>query len=161
MKSQNSRPSAEIPHESRANLRVPQINGNTNQYRSLSKYAKVQFQEQKICFRVARRLCAFTLYNLSTLSKDNTRNPTPTREKMIAQDRDPQKLYPISGGIQLQSSSKVLGRLPFLPLLFLPSPASGPMLIKTFMFERVIVLPYPNIEQGGRGIFSKRENSLF
>ena len=61
----------------------------------------------------------------------------------------------------LQSSSKVLGRLPFLPLLFLPPPAPGPMLIKTLMFVRVIVLLYPNIEQGGRGIFSKRENSLF
>ena len=35
------------------------------------------------------------------------------------------------------------------------------MLIKTLMFVRVIVLLYPNIEQGGRGIFSKRENSLF
>ena len=62
---------------------------------------------------------------------------------------------------KLQSSSKVLGRLPFLPLLFLPPPAPGPMLIKTLMFVRVIVLLYPNIEQGGRGIFSKRENSLF
>ena len=63
--------------------------------------------------------------------------------------------------LKLQSSSKVLGRLPFLPLLFLPPPAPGPMLIKTLMFVRVIVLLYPNIEQGGRGIFSKRENSLF
>ena len=63
--------------------------------------------------------------------------------------------------VKLQSSSKVLGRLPFLPLLFLPPPASGPMLIKTLMFVHVIVLLYPNIEQGGRGIFSKRENSLF
>ena len=63
--------------------------------------------------------------------------------------------------LNLQSSSKVLGRLPFLPLLFLPPPAPGPMLIKTLMFVRVIVLLYPNIEQGGRGIFSKRENSLF
>ena len=62
---------------------------------------------------------------------------------------------------RLQSSSKVLGRLPFLPLLFLPPPAPGPMLIKTLMFVHVIVLLYPNIEQGGRGIFSKRENSLF
>ena len=61
----------------------------------------------------------------------------------------------------LQSQSKVLGRLPFLPLLFLPPPAPGPMLIKALMFVRVIVLLYPNIEQGGRGIFSKRENSLF
>ena len=61
----------------------------------------------------------------------------------------------------LQSSSKVLGRLPFLPLLFLPPPAPGPMLIKTLMFVRVIVLLYPNIEWGGQGIFSKRENSLF
>ena len=55
----------------------------------------------------------------------------------------------------------MLGRLPFLPLLFLPPPAPGPMLIKTLMFVRVIVLLYPNIEQGARGIFSKRENSLF
>ena len=46
----------------------------------------------------------------------------------------------------LQSSSKVLGRLPFLPLLFLPPPAPGPMLIKTLIFVRVIVLLYPNIE---------------
>ena len=44
------------------------------------------------------------------------------------------------------SSTKVLGRLPFLPLLFLPPPAPGPMLIKTLMFVRVIVLLYPNIE---------------
>ena len=35
------------------------------------------------------------------------------------------------------------------------------MLIKTLMFVRVIVLLFPNIEYGGRGIFSKRENSLF
>ena len=64
--------------------------------------------------------------------------------------------------MKLQSSSEVLGRLPFLPLLFLPPPAPGPMLIKTLMFVRVIVLLYLNIEQGpGRGIFSKRENSLF
>ena len=62
---------------------------------------------------------------------------------------------------KLQSSSKVLERLPVLSLLFLPPPAPGPMLIKTLMFVRVIVLLYPNIEQGGRGIFSKRENSLF
>ena len=62
---------------------------------------------------------------------------------------------------RLQSSSKVLGRLPFLPLLFLPPPAPGPMLIKTLMFVHVIVLLYPNIEQGERGIFRKRENSLF
>ena len=46
--------------------------------------------------------------------------------------------------LKLQSSSKVLGRLPFLPLLFLPPPAPGPMLIKTLMFVRVIVLLYPN-----------------
>ena len=44
--------------------------------------------------------------------------------------------------IKLQSLSKVLGRLPFLPLLFLPPPAPGPMFIKTF--ELVIVLLYPN-----------------
>ena len=46
----------------------------------------------------------------------------------------------------LQSSSKVLGRLPFLPLLFLPPPAPGPMLIKTLMFVRVIALLYPKVE---------------
>ena len=34
--------------------------------------------------------------------------------------------------------------MPFLPLLFLPPPAPGPMLIKTLMFVRVIVLLYPN-----------------
>ena len=62
---------------------------------------------------------------------------------------------------QLQSSSKVLGRMPFLPLLFLPPPTPGPMLIKTLMFVRAIVLFYLNIEQGGRWIFSKRENSPF
>ena len=50
------------------------------------------------------------------------------------------------GYLNPQSSSKVLGRLPFLPLLFLPPPAPGPMLIKTLMFVRVIVLLYPNIE---------------
>ena len=48
--------------------------------------------------------------------------------------------------ILLQSSSKVLWRLPFLPLLFLPPPTPGPMLIKTLMFVRAIVLLYPNIE---------------
>ena len=63
--------------------------------------------------------------------------------------------------LKLHSSSKVLGRLPFLPLLFLPAPAPGPMLIKTLMFIRVIVLLYSNIELGGRGIFSKTENSFF
>ena len=49
----------------------------------------------------------------------------------------------------LQSSSKVLGRLPFLPLLFfppLPPPAPGPMLVKMLMFVRATVLLYPNIE---------------
>ena len=56
---------------------------------------------------------------------------------------------------------KSVGKVAFLPVLFLPPPAPGPMLIKTLMFVRVIVLLYPNIEQGGRGIFSKRENSLF
>ena len=48
--------------------------------------------------------------------------------------------------LKLQSSSKVLGRLPFLPLLFLPAPALGPVLIKTLLFIRVIVLLYSNIE---------------
>ena len=48
--------------------------------------------------------------------------------------------------LNLQSPSKLLGRLPFLPLLFLPPPAPGPMLIKTLMFVCVIVLLYPNIE---------------
>ena len=50
----------------------------------------------------------------------------------------------------LQSSSKVLERLPFLPLLFLPPypppPAPDPMLVKTLMFVRATVLLYPNIE---------------
>ena len=55
----------------------------------------------------------------------------------------------------------MLGRLPFLPLLFLLPPAPGPMLIKTLIFVHLIVLLYPNIEYGGRGIFSERENSLF
>ena len=55
------------------------------------------------------------------------------------------------------------GKVAFFTSSFLspPPPAPGPMLIKTLMFVRVIVLLYPNIEQGGRGIFSKRENSLF
>ena len=48
--------------------------------------------------------------------------------------------------VNLQSSSKVLGRLPFLPLLFLPPPVPGPMLIKALMFVRVILLLYSNIE---------------
>ena len=61
----------------------------------------------------------------------------------------------------LQSSSKVLGRLPFLPLLFLPSPAPGPMLIKTLIFVRVIFLLYPNIEQGGRGYLAKEKTLFF
>ena len=61
--------------------------------------------------------------------------------------------------ILLQSLSEVLGGLCFLPLLFLPPRTPGPMLIKTLMFVRVIVLLY--IELGGQGIFSKRENSLF
>ena len=34
----------------------------------------------------------------------------------------------------------------YLFFSFLPSPAPGPMLIKTLMFVRVIVLLYPNIE---------------
>ena len=47
--------------------------------------------------------------------------------------------------IKLQSSSKVLGELPFSPVLFLPLPATGPMLIKTLMFVRVIVVLYHNV----------------
>ena len=39
----------------------------------------------------------------------------------------------ISNKINLQSSSKVLGRLLFLPLFLLPPPASGPMLSKTLI----------------------------
>ena len=54
-----------------------------------------------------------------------------------------------------------VGKVAFFTSSFPSSPAPGPMLIKTLMFVRVIVLLYPNIEQGGRGIFSKRENSLF
>ena len=57
-----------------------------------------------------------------------------------------QEFQPQGQVSKLQSSSKVLGRLPFLPLLFLPPPAPGPMLIKTLMFVRVILLLYPNIE---------------
>ena len=55
---------------------------------------------------------------------------------------------------------KSVGKVAFFTSSF-PPPAPGPMLIETLMFVRVIVLLYPNIEQGGRGIFSKRENSLF
>ena len=55
----------------------------------------------------------------------------------------------------------MLGRLPFLLLLFLPPLAPGPMLIKMLMFVRVNVPLYPKIEYGGRGKFRKRENSLF
>ena len=57
---------------------------------------------------------------------------------------------------------KSVGKVAFFTSSFpSPPPTPGPMLIKTLMFVRVIVLLYPNIEQGGRGIFSKRENSLF
>ena len=56
---------------------------------------------------------------------------------------------------------KSVGKVAIFTCSFPSSPAPGPMLIKTLMFVRVIVLLYPNIEQGGRGIFSKRENSLF
>ena len=48
-----------------------------------------------------------------------------------------------------------------IPRFFLPPPAPGPMLSKTLMLMRVIVLLYCNIEQWERGIFSKTENSLF
>ena len=50
----------------------------------------------------------------------------------------------------LQSSSKVLGRLPFLPLLFLPPPAPGPMLIKilnnvkSYKYLGMTLNPYGN-----------------
>ena len=64
--------------------------------------------------------------------------------------------------IELQSSPKLsVGKVAFFTSSFPSFPAPGPMLIKTLMFVCVVVLFYPNIEYGGRGIFSKRENSLF
>ena len=112
------------------------------------------------------------LQNISTwLRNDNLILNTKKEEAMIVAKKAPMssadillnnnELSVVETFKYLQSPSKVLGRMPFLPLLFLPPPAPGPMLIKTLMFVRVIVLLYPNIEQGGRGIFSKRENSLF
>ena len=62
-------------------------------------------------------------------------------------------------GLQTTIIVKSVGKVAFFTSSFPSSPA--PMLIKTLMFVRVIVLLYPNIEQGGRGIFSERENSLF
>ena len=49
----------------------------------------------------------------------------------------------------------------WFPILLQSSSKVCPMLSKTLMFVRVIVLFHPNIEYGRRGIFSKRENSLF
>ena len=66
-----------------------------------------------------------------------------------------------NGENELQSSSKVLGRLLFLPLFFLPPIARGPMLSKTLMFVRVIVLLYPNIEWGDRDSKQKRKLSFW
>ena len=39
-----------------------------------------------------------------------------------------------------------VGKAPFFTSFFLPSPAPGPVLSKTLMFVRVIVLSYPNIK---------------
>jgi len=74
--------------------------------------------------------------------------PEPTLDPSACASDSAHKLWKFLGrrNQNLQSSSKVLGRLPFLPLLFLPPAAPGPMLIKTLMFVRVIVLLYPNIE---------------
>ena len=52
----------------------------------------------------------------------------------------------------------MLERLPFLALLFLPPPAPGPILIKTLMFVRVIVVLYPNMGDGG---YLAKEKTLF
>ena len=68
----------------------------------------------------------------------------------------------------LQSSSKMLGRLPLFTFLVLVPPPSPPrsMLDKTKLFLCVIVVSCPNIELGGggeegRGVFRRRTNNLF
>ena len=48
--------------------------------------------------------------------------------------------------ISVHAYDSTYKKLPFLPLLFLSPPAPGPMLIKTLMFVRVIVLLYANTE---------------
>ena len=56
---------------------------------------------------------------------------------------------------------KSVGKVAFFAsFFFLLSPVPGPVLRKTLMFVRVIVLLYRNIEQGGRGYLPKK-NSLF
>ena len=62
---------------------------------------------------------------------------------------------------KLQSSSKMLERLPFFTFLVLVPPAPGSMLDKTKLFLCVIVVTCPNIEQGARGVFRRRTNNLF
>ena len=78
------------------------------------------------------------------------------------------QLYPIDFTIlgrpmihNLQSSSKVLGRLPFLPLLFLPPPAPGPMLIKTLMFVRQLFCYIPTLNRGDGGYLAKEKTLFF
>ena len=52
----------------------------------------------------------------------------------------------------LQSSSKMLGRLPlFTFLVLVPPPPPGSMFDKTKLFLCVIVVSCPNIELGGGG----------
>ena len=52
----------------------------------------------------------------------------------------------------LQSSSKMLGRLPlFTFLVLVPPPPPGSMFDKTKLFLCVIVVSCPNIEWGGGG----------
>ena len=48
----------------------------------------------------------------------------------------------------------------FFTSCFPCSPRPWPNVEQTLIFVHVIVLLYPNIEQGRRGLFSKRENSL-
>ena len=65
---------------------------------------------------------------------------------------------------KLQSSSKVLGRLPSLPLLFLPPPASGPMLIKNVNDVNVCACNCSVISQNwirGDGGYLAKQKTLF
>ena len=63
----------------------------------------------------------------------------------------------------LQSSSKMLGRLPlFTFLVLVPPPPPGSMLDKTKLFLCVIVVLCPNIEWGGgAGGYSGEEQIIF
>ena len=50
---------------------------------------------------------------------------------------------------------------PFNIFFFFLPPAPGPMLIKTLMFVRIIVLLYPNIEWGHGGSLAKDKTLFF